>query len=505
MGYIINRYNGTVLTTVEDGTVNLTTEVKFVGKNFAGYGETQNENFLHLMENFANPTPPGKPLSGMIWFDSTANKIKFYDGTRWRTTGSAEVNTVQPIGNVEGDLWWNSTTRQLYARSADGEWILVGPQTTALGTTQFISRLINGFDEFGALSQYAIIEAVLSDGVNENTTLLISNDDFTIAPEDDIANFTNFVKKGITLSDTNEEGISTDTLFWGTASNALKLEGFSASDFINKLDLDFPDSVTIDNILFLGRESKAPGVSGGSNEIGVVQNTATSTISFIINNSVPVKVLNISPNGLTPAQNLTFNLGTSSLRWNEVHAESFKGTADRSNTIRVGTSGSDYRGASQTFNSLTPGLIVARTSVQEGTVPANSIRAVQFVGTATQAQYADLAEKYTTEKEWPVGTAMAVCSHGEHETCPAKASSVAIGVISEKPAYLMNSELENGQAIALKGRVPVRVKGAVKKGQAVYAWENGVCSTISTTALVGIALESNADEDEKLVECVLKV
>jgi hypothetical protein len=504
MGYIINRYNGTVLTTVEDGTVNLTTEVKFVGKNFAGYGETQNENFLHLMENFANPTPPGKPLSGMIWFDSTTNKIKFYDGVRWRTTGSAEVNTVQPIGNVEGDLWWNSATKQLYARSADGEWVLVGPQTTALGTTQFISRLINGFNELGTLSQYAIIEAVLSDGVNENTTLLISNDDFTIAPEDDIANFTNFVKKGITLADTDEEGISTETLFWGTASNALKLEGFSASDFINKLDLDFPDSVTIDNILFLGRESKAPGVTGGSNEIGVVQNTATSTISFIINNSVPVKVLNISPNGLTPAQNLTFNLGTSSLRWNEVHANLFKGIADNADALKVGTT---YRVASDNVGT---GTIVARTSSSvtiPGTgqvIPAGAIRSNFFVGTAVTAQYADLAEKYTTEQEWPVGTAMAVCSHGDHEACPASASSIAIGVISDAPAYLMNAE-STGQAIGLKGRVPVRVKGAVKKGQAVYAWENGVCSTIATTALVGIALESNADEDEKLVECVLKV
>jgi hypothetical protein len=79
MGYIINRYSGGILTVVEDGTVNVITEVKLVGKNFAGYGEAQNENFLHLMENFANPTPPGKPLSGMIWYDSTTNKIKFYD------------------------------------------------------------------------------------------------------------------------------------------------------------------------------------------------------------------------------------------------------------------------------------------------------------------------------------------------------------------------------------------------------------------------------------------
>ena len=72
------------------------------------------------------------------------------------------------------------------------------------------------------------------------------------------------------------------------------------------------------------------------------------------------------------------------------------------------------------------------------------------------------------------------------------------------PGMMMNSESE-GQYIALKGRVPVRVKGVVEKGQPIYAWEDGVCSTIHTTAMVGVALESSADESEKLIECVLKV
>jgi len=68
----------------------------------------------------------------------------------------------------------------------------------------------------------------------------------------------------------------------------------------------------------------------------------------------------------------------------------------------------------------------------------------------------------------------------------------------------MNEESE-GQAIALKGRAPVRVKGPVSKGQAVYAWEGGVCTTIASMALVGVALESSTDDEEKLIECVLKV
>jgi hypothetical protein len=104
----------------------------------------------------------------------------------------------------------------------------------------------------------------------------------------------------------------------------------------------------------------------------------------------------------------------------------------------------------------------------------------------------------------PAGTAVAVCACADHEVEPANASQHCIGVVSTDPAYMMNSDAD-GQYIGLKGRLPVRVKGAVKKGQAVYALLDGVCTTIATTALVGIALETNNSEEEKLVECVLKV
>jgi hypothetical protein len=82
---------------------------------------------------------------------------------------------------------------------------------------------------------------------------------------------------------------------------------------------------------------------------------------------------------------------------------------------------------------------------------------------------------------------------------------IAIGVVSTDPAIMMNSEAE-GQYIGLKGRVPVRITGPVKKGQAVYVHDNGCANTaINGGSLVGVALETNSDEAEKLVECVLKV
>jgi len=75
MAYTINRFNGTVLTNVEDGTVDQTTDLKLIGKNYSGYGEAQNENTVFLLENFAGSSAPTKPISGMLWFDNTNNNL----------------------------------------------------------------------------------------------------------------------------------------------------------------------------------------------------------------------------------------------------------------------------------------------------------------------------------------------------------------------------------------------------------------------------------------------
>ena len=128
MAYVINLTNGSQLATVEDGTIDQSTSLKLVGKNYAGYGEIQNENFVHLLENFSSANQPAAPLTGQIWFDSSGKKLKFYDGTKFRTTGGAEVGTSQPVGLTTGDFWWDSGNNQLYAQNSDGGFVLIGPQ-----------------------------------------------------------------------------------------------------------------------------------------------------------------------------------------------------------------------------------------------------------------------------------------------------------------------------------------------------------------------------------------
>ena len=89
MAYTINLTDGNIFATVADGTINTSSSVTLVGKNYAGYGEFLDENFIQMLENFSNPTAPVAPLTGQLWWDSGLGLMKVYTGTTWKTTSSA--------------------------------------------------------------------------------------------------------------------------------------------------------------------------------------------------------------------------------------------------------------------------------------------------------------------------------------------------------------------------------------------------------------------------------
>lgn len=121
-------------------------------------------------------------------------------------------------------------------------------------------------------------------------------------------------------------------------------------------------------------------------------------------------------------------------------------------------------------------------------------------GVAIQAKYADLAEKYLPDADYPVGTVLMI--GGTHEVTACAPGHRAIGAVSDAPAYLMNFDLEGGVAVALKGRVPVRVEGIVDKGDRLVAGNNGA-AVVSTGETFAIALEGNADGANNVVEALI--
>jgi len=221
MAYIINKTDGSQISVVEDGTIDQTTDLKLVGKNYAGYGEIQNENFVHLLENFSSANQPSRAIRGQIWFDAGTSKLKFYDGTKFRTTGGAEVSATQPSGLTEGDFWWDNQNNQLYANTGAG-FILIGPQSQGSTVTSWITDTIRDI----AQTQRTVIKGT----VNDEVVVVLSASDFTIDSSDPDNAITGFdvVHRGMTLKNTTnaQQGVtSTAHRCWGTATDSDKLGG----------------------------------------------------------------------------------------------------------------------------------------------------------------------------------------------------------------------------------------------------------------------------------------
>lgn len=234
MPYIINRFSGAQLTVLDDGTIDVSTSISLVGRNYTGYGEIQNENFVYLLENFSNPSPPSRPLSGQTWFNSQNNNLNIYDGVDWKAVGSAVVSDVQPLG-TEGGLWVDSKSNQLY--TYNNGWILVGPEAVEnFGTTKVKARSIR--DVSG--TRHPILELIN----NDQSICIISSDEFSISISDFIDGFSN-IKPGINL---NARTISDNKIYSYTGDligNADSASRLANPRKINGINFDGQTDITI--------------------------------------------------------------------------------------------------------------------------------------------------------------------------------------------------------------------------------------------------------------------
>lgn len=129
MSYRLNKTNGDLVVELADGQIdNTSTDITLVGRNYRGFGELFNENFIKIIENFANTASPNAPLTGQLWYDTSEQRLKIYNGSEFRTAGAPLVSSSQP-SMVQGDLWIDNLNRKLYFYDGnqDNEITLVGP------------------------------------------------------------------------------------------------------------------------------------------------------------------------------------------------------------------------------------------------------------------------------------------------------------------------------------------------------------------------------------------
>ena len=219
MAYTINLTDGTVFATISDGTVNTASSMVLVGKNYAGYGEFLDENFIHLLENGSNTTAPSAPLTGQLWWDKTNNLLKVYNGTIFKTISAATASASAPASNVTGDLWYDTVNQQVKVYTGSG-FIVVGPAfTSAEGTAGAIPETIN---DNGGTPHF-----VTSLYVN-NTRVAIVSKDANFTPAAPTVTTFPVIYTGITLSNTGGSG----PVFAGSATNAQLLDNLDSTDFM---------------------------------------------------------------------------------------------------------------------------------------------------------------------------------------------------------------------------------------------------------------------------------
>lgn len=149
----------------------------------------------------------------------------------------------------------------------------------------------------------------------------------------------------------------------------------------------------------------------------------------------------------------------------------------------------------------------ATTTVNMAQASYSNLTLNILTGTATNAQYADLAEMYSADAEIEPGTVVHFGGTAEVSTCDTDHCTRVAGVVSTNPAHLMNTELvaEHKIELALTGRVPCKVTGAVAKGDMMVSAGNGRARAEANPrvgAVIGKALE-NWEGGEGVIEVVV--
>ena len=406
MAYTIVKSDGTVLTTISDGTINTTsTSLGLPGRNYAGYGQTFDTNYVHIVENFADSTPPANPLRGQLWYD----------------TGDSTVKVCPTDGETNALAWLSLTS------------------TSSGGNTTFRSVSVTGNLSSNNLSATNTVTAnAFTAGyltISANAT--IANADITSATIGTLT--TTDITTGSATTPGNITGIWTVTGNTGNNASALLLE--TGGIFISN--------------------------SAGANLYGI------RTDKYMYANGTPV---------------------------------SFAGTYSNSNVAGYLPT---YGGNILTVQTQAT-IVTTGANTTAGTVTGNwSLSA----GSRLTATYADLAERFESDQAYDPGTVVELGGPAEITAVKYELSEDVFGVVSDNMAFLMNNGAGDDithPAVAMTGRVHVKCKGKVLKGQRLVSAGEGYARAAAdgeATAfnVIGRALADKTTDDMGVVEAIVTI
>jgi len=502
MSYTINLTDGTIFAVVADGTINSDSSQTLVGKNYAGYGEFLNENFIHVLENAANTTAPGSPLTGQLWYDKTNNVIKVYNGTLFKSISGATASTSTPTSNVSGDLWFDTTNDQLKVYNGTS-FITIGPAfTSGEGTSGAIVTTITD----NVATDHVVVQMYVN-----NTIVSIFSKDATFTPAAAISGFAT-IGPGLNMSTTVSNAV-----FNGTATNADTLDSLNSTSFMRSdaaTSNNTSISILADTGLYVGADSDGRLFVSGS-DVYHSNQTQDGDLIFQVNDG-GVTTTALSIDGATSVVNIPTS---ASVTGNVTGGNIVTAGSITDGTLSI-SSGNITAGVNATFtDTLTINASDTATAIINGgtdgvgNIGASGQGFNTIFALATSAQYADMAERFHADAEYASGTVVELGGVNEVTVCNEELSNKVFGVVSEQPAYLMNGAAGTNAThppIAMSGRVPVNVMGFITKGDRLVSAGNGLARAatseeVTAFNVLGRALESKTDENIGTVEAIVKI
>ncbi len=486
----IFKFDGTLLTTVADGTIDTThSTLRFPGNGYQNYGPPVLENILWTMTNFAGANQPTLPLTGQCWYDTNTSLLKIYNGSTWQAAGGVLVTPTIPTSSPNvGAFWYDSVNMQMYVWNG-ASWDIIGPLSSATNNDPISNTIIPTYSKLDSvrlqdsLAAYHQVWRIIIGG----TLFAIISKDAAFTPSPAIPGFTTILP-GLNFNSTvSNVGISGDlTTFRSTKDNTPDLDntralGSSVLRFSNifAYNGDFKNSLTVNT-------------SNGSYNFQVTGTSYLNGTALFAAGTTSAAPIRLQTGSLLT----TPSLGSLEFDGNQLYITlDVSGVPTRS-VIAAGTSGGSTSAIANT-------LALRDASAD--------IYANVFHGVATSARYADLAERYETDTLLSPGDVVILGGKKEITASTTENDPMVFGVISTNPAVRMNEDAGTDKThpfVAMVGRVPCRVIGKVKKGERLITSEHKGVAKVSRDPSVPIvafarSLVDKETEGIELIEVVL--
>jgi hypothetical protein len=370
MAYTINLTNGTVFATIADGTTNTDSSVTLIGKNYAGYGQFLDDNFVQMLENFASASSGGNPtasqlaapLTGQLWFDSTNGVMKVYTGTGWKIpTGSTSSASTPSVSVKAGDLWFDTTNQQLKVYNGSA-FLVVGPGfSSGQGTSGAIPLSIN---------DTSATPHVVTGIYVANTLVAIYSSDSTFTPAAPYATAFPQIFQGTTVynSGVTAGNIASNTAITLTSAGSTTLTVTSTAANVAGT-ISASGNITGANLVTTGLVSSTGNVNGGNVNTTRVAATTVSASGNVTGGNVLFGSGIVSGSGNITSGNLSTTLVSAT-------------TVSASGNITGGNISTGIVSASGniTGGNISTGIVSASGNITS----ASNVAGVYFLGNGSQ-------------------------------------------------------------------------------------------------------------------------